>query len=81
MNTSQLSERESITNTSIEPLLDEHEFSRLTGRSVSSARRDRVLGTGCPYVKLGFLVKYRPCDVRQYIERNLRDTDTSRKSK
>ena len=56
----------------IEPLLDEYEFLRLTGRSVGSARRDRLLGRGCPFIKLGALVRYRPADVRDYIERNRR---------
>lgn len=56
--------------TELEPLLDEVEFSRITGRSVASARRDRLFGRGCPFVKLGALVRYRPSDVRDYIERN-----------
>ena len=64
-------ERESA-NAQIERLLDEREFAAITGRSVASARRDRLLGTGCPYVKLGFLVRYRPSDVRAYIARNVR---------
>ena len=56
----------------LEPLLDEFEYARIIGRSVSSIRRDRVLGAGCPYVKLGSLVRYRPADVRSYLELNLR---------
>jgi hypothetical protein len=59
-------------NAQIERLLDEHEYAAITGRSVASARRDRLLGKGCPYVKLGFLVRYRPSDVRSYIAQNLR---------
>jgi hypothetical protein len=58
----------------LEPLFDEFELSRITGRSVGSHRRDRLLGIGCPYVKLNALVRYRPQDVRAYIERNLRGT-------
>lgn len=74
--TRQSIERESVPNTQLEPLLDEYEFAEITGRSVASARRDRFLGKGCPYVKLGFLVKYRPSDVRAYIERNVRGAQT-----
>ena len=59
-------------NAQIERLLDEHEYAAITGRSVASARRDRLLGKGCPYVKLGFLVRYRPSDVRSYIAQNVR---------
>lgn len=59
----------------LEPLVDEVEFSRITHRSVHSARRDRLLGRGCPYVKIGGLVRYRPADIRAFIERNLREVN------
>jgi hypothetical protein len=72
MNTSKTFEREGTADTQLEALIDEHEFSRITGRSVASARRDRLLRQGCPWVKLTGLVRYRPQDVREYIERNLR---------
>jgi hypothetical protein len=72
MNTSQTSKRESVANNQIEPLIDEHEYARITGRSVASARRDRLLGKGCPWVKLGALVRYRPSDVCAFIESNVR---------
>jgi hypothetical protein len=58
----------------LEPLLDEHQYSAITGRSVASARRDRLRRAGCPYVKLGSSVKYRPSDVRAYIAQNVRST-------
>jgi hypothetical protein len=70
MNTSHPSERESAAGTELEALLNQFDFSRITGRSVASARRDRLLGQGCPFVKLGALVRYRPEDIRAYIERN-----------
>ena len=76
MNPSKYSERESVASTQMEPLLNEYEFAKITGRSVASARRDRFLGKGCPYVKLGFLVKYRPSDVRAYIAQNVRGAQT-----
>jgi hypothetical protein len=74
MQRSQLSEPENSFNTAIEPLFNEYQFAEITGRSVASARRDRLLGQGCPYVKLGFLVKYRPSDVRAYIAQNVHST-------
>lgn len=70
MNTSHLSERKTPVEPDLETLLTEHEYARITKRSVASARRDRLLGQGCPYVKLGALVRYRPEDIRAYIERN-----------
>ena len=60
------------SNSQIEALLNEVQYSRITGRSVGSARYDRALGIGCPYVKLGNSVRYRPADVRAYIEKNVR---------
>jgi hypothetical protein len=72
MSTSQLIETENVVSNRLEALIDEYEYSRITGRSVASARRDRSLGIGCPYVKLGALVRYRIEDVRAYIARNVR---------
>jgi hypothetical protein len=56
----------------IESLLTEQEYARLTKRSVASIRRDRQLRQGCPYVKLNALVRYRPSDIKAYLEHNLR---------
>jgi hypothetical protein len=74
MNGSQTRERESVASTQIEPLLNEHQYASITGESVATARRNRLLRKGCPYVKLTARVFYRPADVRAYIERNLRST-------
>jgi len=73
MNTALPSERESDANLQLEILLTEYEYARITKRSVASVRRDRLLRQGCPYVKLGALVRYRPEDVRAHLERNLRN--------
>jgi hypothetical protein len=72
MNTSPQSERASVANNPLEPLVNEHECSRITGRSVASLRRDRLLGIGIPHIKLTSLVRYDPRDIRDYIERNKR---------
>jgi hypothetical protein len=66
--------RESAAESELETLLTEHEYARITKRSVASVRRDRLLGQGCPYVKLGALVRYRPEDVRAHLQRSLRQT-------
>ena len=71
MNTSTGSNFHRATDPELEPLLTEQEFARITKRSVASARRDRLLRQGCPFVKLGALVRYRPSDVRAYLERSL----------
>src|SRR5947207_15162978 len=77
MHTSTPSEPIRATDSEIETLLTEHEYARITKRSVASVRRDRLLGQGCPYVKLGALVRYRPEDVRVHLERSLHRTTSS----
>jgi len=72
MNTSLPREAKRTIETGLEPLLTEHEYAGITKRSVASIRRDRLLRQGCPYVKLGALVRYRSEDVRAYLERSLR---------
>jgi hypothetical protein len=74
MNTAPPNERNSATELRLEVLLTEHEYARITKRSVASVRRDRLLRQGCPYVKLGALVRYRPDDVRAHLERSLRNS-------
>jgi hypothetical protein len=53
MNTSLPREIKHVTESELETLLTEHEYARITKRSVASVRRDRLLKQGCPYVKLG----------------------------
>jgi len=64
-------QRQQSTGT-LQRLLNEFEVARLTGRSVSSLRRDRLIGVGITYIKCGALVRYDPRDVREYLERNKR---------
>jgi hypothetical protein len=70
MNKSDFGERESVASVPLEPLIDEHECSRITGRSVASLRRDRLLNKGIPYIKCEALVRYDLRDVREYIQHN-----------
>jgi hypothetical protein len=72
MNTLLHRNTESAKATELEALLSEQEYAGITKRSVASVRRDRLLGQGCPYVKLGALVRYRPEDVRAHLESSLR---------
>jgi len=50
-----------------QPLYSERDLARITGRSIASIRRDRMFGVGCPFVKIGKLVRYSPQDVREYL--------------
>jgi hypothetical protein len=76
MNISPPRDSRRIPDADLEPLLTEREYARITKRSVASVRRDRLLRQGCPYVKLGALVRYRPEDVRAHLERSLRRPTT-----
>jgi len=48
-----------IPNT-LEELLNEHDVARITGLSVASVRRWRLLRLGPKYLKIGSAVRYRP---------------------
>jgi len=52
----------------MERLLTEHETSERTKRAVSTLQKDRVVGGGIPFVKVGRQVRYRESDVQHYIE-------------
>jgi predicted DNA-binding transcriptional regulator AlpA len=51
----------------VEPLLDERAVARITGMSVASVRRWRLLNRGPRYIKLSSAVRYRPEDVRAWL--------------
>lgn len=53
----------------IETLLNEHDVARITGLSVASVRRWRLLKTGGPRAtKIGVAVRYRPQDVKAWLD-------------
>jgi predicted DNA-binding transcriptional regulator AlpA len=52
----------------IETLLNEHEVARITGLSVASVRRWRLLRQGPKYLKIGSAVRYRPEDISAWLE-------------
>ena len=56
------------TQETVEPLLDERVVARITGMSVASVRRWRLLNRGPRYIKLSSAVRYRPEDVRAWLE-------------
>lgn len=48
--------------------LTEQEVSEITGRSLSTLRKDRHFGRGIPYSKIGRQVRYASKDVDSYME-------------
>lgn len=66
-NVSQLCERESVANTPLECLLDEHAVAKFYGVSVATIRRWRWLRTGPKFHKLGASVRYLRADLETYL--------------
>jgi predicted DNA-binding transcriptional regulator AlpA len=67
VNTSQLSERASVASTQFQSLLNEHDVARITGMSVASVRRWRLIRQGPKYLKLGSAVRYRLADITSWL--------------
>lgn len=60
-------EMESLHN-AIENLLNEHDVARITGLSVASVRRWRLLRQGPKYLKIGAAVRYKAEDISAWLE-------------
>ena len=54
-------------NNAMESLINEHDVARITGLSVASVRRWRLLRQGPKYLKIGAAVRYRPEDVSVWL--------------
>ena len=52
----------------LEIFLTEHDVARITGLSVATIRRWRLFKQGPRYVKIGAAVRYRPEDIRIWLE-------------
>jgi hypothetical protein len=61
----------------LDPLLSDSDVARITGRARSTLQKDRVAGTGIPYVRVGALVRYRESDVAAWIDGLPRRCSTS----
>jgi hypothetical protein len=49
-------------------LLTDYDVEAITGRARSTLQKDRVAGTGIPFLRFGRLVRYRPADVSEFLE-------------
>jgi predicted DNA-binding transcriptional regulator AlpA len=56
------------TLNTIEALLNEHDVARLTGLSLASVRRWRLLRQGPKYIKIGAAVRYKTEDVLAWLD-------------
>jgi predicted DNA-binding transcriptional regulator AlpA len=55
-------------NNTLETLLNEHDVAHVTGLSVASVRRWRLLRQGPKYLKIGAAVRYKAEDVSVWLE-------------
>jgi len=51
----------------IDRLLDDREVAEIIGRARSSLQKDRLVGGGIPFVRIGRLVRYRQSDVNAFL--------------
>jgi predicted DNA-binding transcriptional regulator AlpA len=51
----------------IETLLNEHDVARITGMSVASVRRWRLLRQGPKFLKIGSAVRYKSVDIAMWL--------------
>jgi len=51
----------------LDDLLSERDLARMTKRSVGSIRRDRLLRTNCPFIRIGRSVRYVRSDVENWL--------------
>jgi len=52
----------------LETLLNEDDVARITGLSVASVRRWRLLRQGPKYLKIGAAVRYKPEDISGWLQ-------------
>jgi predicted DNA-binding transcriptional regulator AlpA len=52
----------------LEPLLNERDVARITGMSLGSVRRWRLLGRGPKFIKLNSACRYKREDVSAWLE-------------
>jgi len=67
MNTSQTFERDGAAKEQLQTLLNEYDVARITGLSVASVRRWRLLRQGPRYLKIGAAVRYKPEDISAWL--------------
>jgi predicted DNA-binding transcriptional regulator AlpA len=51
----------------LDTLLSDRDVARITGRARSTLQKDRVGGSGIPFVRIGALVRYRESDVAAWL--------------
>lgn len=52
----------------MKPLLDEKQVARIRRQSDRTIQKERLLGTGPPFLKIGRLVRYDPDDLEAWLK-------------
>jgi hypothetical protein len=52
----------------LDHLLSDWDVEKIARRARSTLQKDRVAGTGIPFIRIGRLVRYRPSDVAAYLD-------------
>jgi hypothetical protein len=52
----------------LDHLLSDWDVEKIAKRARSTLQKDRVAGTGIPFIRIGRLVRYRPSDVAAYLD-------------
>ena len=55
------------TDNTVETLLNEHDIARITGLSVASVRRWRLIQQGPKYMKIGAAVRYTQESIKEFL--------------
>jgi hypothetical protein len=56
----------------LDDLLRQRAYAKIRGCSQRTIERERAIGSGCPYIKIGRSVRYRRRDITDFIERHIR---------
>jgi len=56
------------TQAQLEALLTEQDVARLLHRKLRTIQKDRLLGRGPRYLKIGRSVRYRPTDIAAFLQ-------------
>lgn len=57
-----------MTNTnSTDRLLTQREYAEYRRCSIRTIERERAVGAGCPYVRIGVRILYRPADIDRFV--------------
>jgi len=52
----------------LEPLLTQKDYAQLRRCSIRTIQRERERGNGCPFIRIGKLIRYKTADVLQFVE-------------